>query len=121
MRNFGEVLREQVFYLKRSGFDAFTLRTEQAALVPAGGPGGVLVALRAGVALLVAHLDVHEVREVGAHRGQEPPRVLARDDVLPQLVEDLLHVATTRLERDGERAHVVAVEREAELRGGLGA
>ena len=35
LRAFGDVLREQVFYLRHSGFDAFTLRADQAADAPA--------------------------------------------------------------------------------------
>jgi uncharacterized protein (DUF934 family) len=35
LRAFGEVLPEQVFYLKHSGFDAFALRAHQAACAPA--------------------------------------------------------------------------------------
>jgi uncharacterized protein (DUF934 family) len=38
LRAFGEVLREQVFYLRRSGFDAFTLRADQAGREPSAGP-----------------------------------------------------------------------------------
>lgn len=34
LRAFGDVLREQVFYLRHSGFDAFTLRADQAARAP---------------------------------------------------------------------------------------
>ncbi len=37
LRAFGEVLREQLFYLRRSGFDAFTLRADQAARAPSAG------------------------------------------------------------------------------------
>ncbi len=40
--------------------------------------------------LLVAHLVVEEVRQVGLDRRQQSARVLARDDVLPELVEELL-------------------------------
>jgi uncharacterized protein (DUF934 family) len=47
---FGEVLREQVFYLKRSGFDAYTLRSEQAALVPVDGADAFDQAHRPAVA-----------------------------------------------------------------------
>ena len=37
LRAFGEVLREQVFYLRCSGFDAFALRADQAERAPVGG------------------------------------------------------------------------------------
>ena len=37
LRAFGEVLREHVFYLRRSGFDAFTLRADQAGREPSAG------------------------------------------------------------------------------------
>ncbi len=37
LRAFGEVLREQLFYLRRSGFDAFTLRAARAGRAPFGG------------------------------------------------------------------------------------
>jgi uncharacterized protein (DUF934 family) len=39
LRAFGEMLREQVFYLRRSGFDAFTLRAGEAGGEPHAGPG----------------------------------------------------------------------------------
>ena len=38
LRAFGEVSREQLFYLWRSSFDAFTLRAAQAARAPVSGP-----------------------------------------------------------------------------------
>jgi len=37
LRAFGEVLREHMFYLRCSGFDAFTLRADQAAHAPVSG------------------------------------------------------------------------------------
>jgi len=37
LRAFGEVLREQLFFLRRSGFDAFTLRADQAGHEPSAG------------------------------------------------------------------------------------
>jgi uncharacterized protein (DUF934 family) len=37
LRAFGEVLREQVFHLQCSGFDAFTLRADQIACAPVSG------------------------------------------------------------------------------------
>lgn len=37
LRAFGEVSREQLFYLRRSGFDAFTLRAAQSGRAPFGG------------------------------------------------------------------------------------
>lgn len=37
LRAFGEVLREQLFHLRRSGFDAFTLRADQAERGPGAG------------------------------------------------------------------------------------
>jgi uncharacterized protein (DUF934 family) len=37
LRAFGEVLHEQLFYLRRSGFDAFALRADQAARAPNAG------------------------------------------------------------------------------------
>ena len=67
-------------------------------------------------ALVVAHLGVEEAREVRADHREQPPRVLARHDVLPELVEELLLAALELLlvERLLHR-HEGAAERRLEL------